>query len=303
MTRKIDAHMHVHDKHFAECLKSMDENDVEFIVNARTLSPSEDTLAIIAKAKEISGGRIAMLSYFEWNGIERPGYIDRIVERFRREVDAGSKGLKIAKSLGLRQKYRDKSWIRVDDERLDPVWAAAGEMDVPVLIHTADPIVCWTAGHRDKSRVWFGDGKHFDRLDLLAQREKVLARHPGTVFMNAHWGCYPEDLDHLVRLFETYPNFLADTERSKIVIVPEGRENTSHRDVLIRYADRTMFGTDLALWPGKPVDHPWNADMYRKQFTWFETSEDVPGSGPGVELPPDVLNRIYYETARRVWKL
>ena len=233
----------------------------------------------------------------------------QIVERFRREVDAGAKGFKVNKRLGLFARYKSGEWVRPDDDRLDPLWAAAGEMGVPVLIHVADPIDNWlpldetnprSEMLRKNPRVWFGDGKHFPRLELLGMRDAVLARHPNTVFVNAHWGCYPEDLDHLVRLFETYTNFYADTESGKVKLVPPGRQHASHRDVLVRYADRTLFGTDLAYWAreGGRVDHEWNRDMYDRHFKWFETDEE-----DGVALPEGVLRKFYYDTAKKVYDL
>ncbi|HUV39301.1 MAG TPA: amidohydrolase family protein, partial [Planctomycetota bacterium] len=219
------------------------------------------------------------------------------------------KGFKVSKRLGLKAKYRDGSWVRPDDERLDPLWAAAGEMNVPVLLHIADPIPNWrpvdgtnprAAMLHENPEVWFGDGKHLPRLELLAMRDRVLARHPRTVFVNAHWGCYPEDLDHLVSLFETYPNFVVDTEPGKVRLAPAGKVHKSHRELLIRYADRTLFGTDLAYWAerGGRVDHAWNDAMYARQFEWFETVENG-----GMALPEDVLRRIYHDTARAVYRV
>ena len=304
--RKIDAHMHLAVEHVKGALATMDRNDIEFIVNARC--KHDMTAADAARAtKKIAGNRVATLSRLEYWWIEYPGYVASLVEQFRRDVDAGGKGLKIGKQLGLNEKYKDGTFIRVDDERLDPLWAAAGEMGVPVLIHTADPINNWLP--LDESNpsykslcvnheVYFSDGHHFPRLDLLAQRERVLARHPKTVFVNAHWGCYPEDLDHLVRLFETYPNFCVDTEPGKIRIVPKGKKHTDHRQVLIDYADRTLYGSDLAYRYGRTPDHAWDRGMYEKHFGWFETRE-----GGGVALPPDVLKKIYYDTAKRVYHL
>lgn len=50
--------------------------------------------------------------------------------------------------LDLRQLYE---WCRipygalwrVNDPALDPIWAQAGELGIPVLIHTADPLFFW----------------------------------------------------------------------------------------------------------------------------------------------------------------
>jgi len=310
MVKKIDAHMHFSVESLKEALVTMDRNDIEFALNARIVDPTPG-LEMIALTREIAGDRIASLSSFEEDDLDRieePGRVEQIVERFRREVDAGSKGFKVNKRLGLFAKYSDETWVRPDDERLDLLWAAAGEMSVPVLIHVADPIPNWLSLDennpraemlRKNPRAWFGDGKHFDRLELLGMRDTVLARHPDTVFVNAHWGCYPEDLDHLVQLFETYPNFLTDTESGKVVLTPEGKQHPSRRDVLIRYADRTLFGTDLAYWAGRTnVDHDWNTEMYARQFRWFETGEDG-----GAALPEEVLKKIYHDNAMRVYHL
>ena len=306
--KKIDAHMHLTVEHIPEALVTMDANDIECIVNARFWE--EDAPAdIVRRTRDLAGDRIATLCRVgteEFGRIAEPGYVQKAVDAFRRAVDAGAKGLKVSKRLGLFSKFPDGEWVRVDDERLDPVWAAAGEMDVPVLLHTADPIVNWVPlegnpkadRFRANPRIFFGDGKHFDRLELLAQRDRVLERHPETLFVNAHWGCYPEDLDHLVHLFETYPNFYVDAEPGKIATVPEGTVHTSRRDVFVKYVDRTLFGTDLAYWPGKQVDHPWNRDMYQRRFHFFEKSEDG-----GFELPEEVLRTFYSENARRVYRL
>jgi len=309
--KKIDAHMHFCVASLKEALVTMDRNDIEYAINARIVDPTPG-LEMLKASQEITGGRVVTLSTFEGDdldSLEEPGRVATIVERFRREVDAGTKGFKVNKWLGLKATYRDGSWVRPDDERLDPLWSAAGEMSVPVLIHIADPIPNWLpldetnprAGmFRKNPRIWFGDGKHFDRLDLLAMRDRILERHPDTIFVNAHWGCYPEDLDHLVHLFETYPNFITDTESGKVMLAPEGKTHTSHRDLLIRYADRTIFGTDLAYWArdGGRVDHAWNAAMYARQFNWFETDTDG-----GVALPEDVLRKFYCDTARTVYHL
>jgi predicted TIM-barrel fold metal-dependent hydrolase len=302
--RKIDAHMHLSVEHVKEALVTMDQNDVEFIVNAKCKN-DRPAAEVARETRKIAGDRVATLSRLEYWWIEHPGYVASLVEQFRRDVDAGGKGLKIGKQLGLNEKYKDGTFIRVDDERLDPLWAAAAEMGVPVLIHTADPINNWLPldernpgfkSLRANPDVYFGDGRHYGRLDLLAQRERVLARHPKTVFVNAHWGCYPEDLDHLVRLFETYPNFYVDTEPGKITIVPKGKVHTDHRQVLIDYADRTLYGSDLAYRFCHKVDHVWNRGMYEKHFGWFETRDNG-----GAALPPDVLKKLYYENAKKVY--
>ena len=306
MHTKIDAHSHFSLEHVKGIVQSMDENNIEVIVNAQRRNDRPDA-EIARLSRALAGHRVATLKRIEFDGdVADPRYISGLVDQFRRDVDAGVKGLKISKRLGLFSIHKDGSWVRVDDERLSPVWEAAGEMNVPVLLHTADPIRNWmplaqVEGDEVIKKFpswWFGDGRHFDRLDLLQQRETVMKRHPKTIFVNAHWGCYPQDLDHLVYLFETYPNFVVDTEPNKIKITPKGKTHTSHRDLVIRYADRTLFGTDISIPFGKPVDCPWHKGMYERMASWLETEKDG-----GISLPDDVLRKLYYDTAKKVYHL
>ena len=51
----------------------------------------------------------------------------------------GAIGLKVFKELGLSDKKADGTRLAVDDPALDPVWDLAGELNIPVIIHTAEP--------------------------------------------------------------------------------------------------------------------------------------------------------------------
>ena len=40
----------------------------------------------------------------------------------------------------VRNRNPDGSLIQIDDQRWDPIWKACGDLGLPVLIHTADPV-------------------------------------------------------------------------------------------------------------------------------------------------------------------
>src|SRR5205085_1426349 len=61
-------------------------------------------------------------------------------EQFRAQAARGADGLKIWKPFGLHVRDQHGALVAVDDARLDPLWAAAGELNLPVLIHVADPV-------------------------------------------------------------------------------------------------------------------------------------------------------------------
>lgn len=100
-------------------------------------------------------------------------------------------------------------------ERLSDVWSAAGELDLPILIHTADPAAFFEPLDGTNERLeelvdhpdwYFGDATRFPRMQtLLDAFEEVVAAHPDVTVIGAHVGCYVEDLAWVDRMLSTYP--------------------------------------------------------------------------------------------------
>jgi predicted TIM-barrel fold metal-dependent hydrolase len=240
------------------------------------------------------------------NGFGDPGWTERETERLRRSFQAGAKGLKFHKSLGL--SYRDQGkLIRIDDPKLDPIWKLCGEMHKPVMIHTADPAAFFTPLDRFNERWhelnehpdWLFHGKDYPARDeLLAQRNRVIERHPGTTFIGAHFGNNPEDLETVGKWLDAYANFYVDIDAR---ISELGRQPYSTRRFLLKYQDRVLFGTDTTP----------NASAYRLYYRFLETDDEYfdPAESHhrqgfwmiyGVYLPKEVLEKIYLQNARRL---
>jgi predicted TIM-barrel fold metal-dependent hydrolase len=233
--------------------------------------------------------------------------------RLRASVGAGARGLKVWKRLGLQLRDPRGDRIAIDDARLDPLWAAAGELDVPVLIHVGDPLAFFAVLDRHNERYeelaahpdWhLGPGSGRPRGapgldDLLVEFARVLDRHPGTRFIGAHVGGLAEDLAAVARMLDAHPNLWVDIASR---VNELGRQPYTARDFLLRYQDRVLFALDL----------PPNEATYRLAFTFLETRaehfpyspEEPPRQGRwriyGVDLPDDALRRIYADNARRL---
>ena len=127
----------------------------------------------------------------------------------------------------------------------------------------------------------------------------LIARHPRTIFIGAHVGCYAENLGWVAALLDRCPNFFIDFSAR---IGELGRQPYSTRRFFVDYADRILFGTDS----GPDVD------MYRLYYRFLETDDEyfsydgqvVPGQGRwyiyGLYLPDDVLRKVYHANAERV---
>ena len=256
-----------------------------------------------------------------------PGFGERMAEELERKVEAGAHGLKIFKELGLRHKDADGNLISVDDQRLDPLWAKAGELGVPVLIHTADPLAFFqpldeNAASLTENERWeelqahpdwhFGTPEFPDPDTLLAQRNRVIEQRPDTTFIGAHLGNYPENLAYVDACLERYPNFHVDASAR---IGEFGRHPPEEvRAFFLKHQDRVIFGTDLVLgWDiFESADQTDTAELkrfYDGHWRFFETGArhvdhpfPIQGSWKvdAIGLPDDVLEKLYIQNAQRL---
>jgi predicted TIM-barrel fold metal-dependent hydrolase len=199
----------------------------------------------------------------------------------------------------------------VDDERLSPIWDAAGELDLPVLIHVADPVAFFDPIDETNER-WEELGEHPDWaftsppfpsfMDIMNGFKNLVTRHDSTTFIGAHVGCYGENLGWVGQMLKDCPNYYIDISAR---LGELGRQPYTARKFFIEYQDRILFGSDMGP----------DLDGYRLYYRFLETDDeyfnyntsDVPLQGRwnvcGLYLPDEVLKKVYSENARRVLKL
>jgi predicted TIM-barrel fold metal-dependent hydrolase len=252
-------------------------------------------------------GRFFSFCHLDWRLLDEPDGAARLVESLRRSVDAGARGLKVWKDLGLTVTARDRR-ILPDDPLLAPVWTAAAELRIPVLVHVADPVAFFHPVDRHNERLEellrtprssrSQEGiKEFHRL--LDSFEHVVASHPATCFVAAH-GLHVENLAHVSGWLDRYPNLYIDMAGR----APEfGRQPRTSRALLVRHPDRVIFGTDI--FPIEPRIHQVYFRLLETDDEAFTYSPDrIPPNGRwpiyGLGLPEDVLLRIYRDNACRL---
>jgi predicted TIM-barrel fold metal-dependent hydrolase len=320
----IDAHVHVHPDWAGVLLDAMEANGLAGVVNLGMLEvlgiPLRDGLRAF---RTVLGDRLIYFAAPDFRDAT-PGFGTRMAEELERKVEAGAVGLKIFKELGLCHRDADGCLIPVDDPRLDPLWARAGELGVPVLIHTADPVAFFQPLGECNERWeelrlhpdWHFGGPEFpDHDTLLAQRNHVIERHPHTVFVGAHLGNYPEDLATVGACLDRYPNFYVDTSAR---IGEIGRHPADEaRAFFIQHQDRILFGTDLTLgWETFGEEEAGREDaqglvgFYEAHWRFFETGErqaEYPGypiqgrwKVDCIGLPEEVLEKLYVRNAQRL---
>ncbi len=228
--------------------------------------------------------------------------------RLEQQARRGAQGLKVWKNLGLNVRDQHDRLVAVDDPRLDPIWAKCAELKLPVVIHVADPAAFFDPIGPQNERIeelgahpdWqFPSPPYPGFLSIVNALANVVCRHPETTFIGAHVGCYAENLTWVGDLLNQAPNFYVDIAAR---IAELGRQPFTARKFFQRYADRILFGTDL----------PANLGEYRIHYRFLETDDEyfdystaeTPPQGRwmiyGLNLPDEVLKKVYSQNARRI---
>lgn len=247
----------------------------------------------------------------------REGGVQQIVQWLSVTARLGARGVKVNKSLGLGVLNAEGKLLALDDPLLDPIWKEAGDLGMPVLMHTADPPAFFQPIDHDNER--FEELTKFPEWSflkpglpsfetLMEQRERLLARNPGTIFIGAHIGSNEDDLAYAGQLLDRYPNYYIDMSSR---LAGLGRQPRTAREFFIRYQDRILFGTDGGY--ALQVEGPWTAERYYRSYVEFlETANEYieyPLWGinlqgkwhiQGIDLPAEVLEKIYFRNAERL---
>jgi hypothetical protein len=244
--------------------------------------------------------------------VGEPGWDTRLIEELTWAASNGCVGMKVWKNIGLWLTDDAGRRLQLDDERLDVLWQAAADFQLPVVIHVGDPPAFWEPivpenpryGDLSSNPDWWYGGGDFPRLEELHDAfAAVLARHRATTFVGAHFGCFVSDPGSWLR---DHSNLHLDTAAA---IAEIGRDTVVEqtRGVFQEYPDRVMFGTDLSRTAG--FEYPnfgrdrWKLETYfERHWRFFETAdvglshpipEQLPWSVVGLDLPSETLSQLY----------
>lgn len=304
----IDIHNHLGKlENTAKYLEEMDKAGVWKCVSLDANSKDDVYKKHLQASQSVSKERFLLFFRPDFSRIDEPDFGENEAQRLEEAVKSGCRGLKIAKTLGLGYEDKTGRFVAVDDPRIDPIWAKCAELGIPVEIHVSDPKAFFTPVDQFNERYdelgmnpeWSFYGQGYPAKDsILAARNRVIAKHPGTIFIGAHFGNLPEELETVARWLDTYPNFYVDIDAR---ISELGRQPYSARRFFLKYQDRILFGTDT----------PCNADAYRLYFRFLETDDEYIDPSPahklqgrwmiyGLYLPDEVLEKIYNKNAQKI---
>lgn len=251
-----------------------------------------------------------MLSTFVWidvSKMDEPDFDEQVRKHLKDSYDKGARGIKMWKVISLNQKDKAGHYIRTDDGRMQVVYETAAELNIPVLIHIADPVAFFLPIDETNERYeelganpdWaFGKADQYTFHELMGMQDNMIRKNPRTNFIVAHFGSYAENLAHVSQRLDQFPNMYIDIAAR---IAELGRVPYSSREFFLKYSNRILYGTDCI---------PTNLKAHHKYFRFLETYDEYfeyqeegedPGQGRwriyGIGLPDEVLKNVYYRNA------
>lgn len=301
----IDVHNHqfrMPDMDLKTLIAEMDKLNMKVMVNLSGQSGDRISQSI-KNIKENYPKRFLVFANVDFRKVGEAGWAEAASKQLEEDVKQGASGLKIYKSLGTSNDIHGNR-VTVDDPRLDPIWKKAGELKIPVLIHTADPKSFWDPKDSTNER-WLElathprrqhiDNKPAPWQELIDEQHRMFKKHPNTIFINAHFGWYANNLGKLAQLLDEMPNMYIEFGA---IIAELGRQPRNAKQFFDKYQDRILFGKDS-----------WVPEEYTTYFRVLESEDEyfpyhkkyhAFWAMYGMGLPDNILRKIYYKNAIRI---
>jgi predicted TIM-barrel fold metal-dependent hydrolase len=302
----IDIHSHqstpISPAEFERVMTGMEANNLQILVNLS--GSSGDRLRQGVDALRASKYKDRMVLFANVNFREQvgPGFGAKAARQLEADIKAGAKGLKIFKDLGMFVRKADGSRLQVDDPELDPIWATCARLDVPILIHIAEPAAFFEPLDYTNER-WlelslYPDRRHQQGVrfeQLMTERNNIMRRHPKTKFILAHFGWHGNDLARAGKLLDENPNVFYDVAA---VLYDFGRQPRAAHDFFVKYQDRILFGKDSY----QPDEYPYYWRVFETNDEYFDYYRDYHAFWKlyGIGLPDQVLKKLYNGNALRL---
>jgi len=302
-----------------DVLRLMDGKNIRLMVNL-TGNYGKGLEEALQRFQRAHPDRFMVFTEPGWDHFNRPEYPRWQADEIARAHQAGAKGLKVVKTLGLylREEVTSGPLVKIDDPRFDLMWEACAALKMPVAIHISDPEAFFLPIDRFNERFeelinhpdWSFHGRDFpSNRELLEARNRMFARHPRVEFIALHFGNNAENLAYVGECLDRFPNMYVDLAAR---IAELGRQPRTARMFFEKYQDRIMFGTDAVPNGTDTPQQILSAKLYEIYYRFLETEDEyfdyAPAPKPpqgrwqiyGLGLPESILRKVYYENAKRV---
>jgi len=326
--RKLDAHVHVNvtgpafleqarDDGFELMAINVDYPDFPKLADQRAAA-----LAQLRVQETYKPARIYWATTFSMKGFGKPDWAKEVNAGLAADAAEGAKAVKIWKNVGMQERAAGKL-IMLDDPAISPVADQVQALGLTLIGHQGEPHNCWLPLEQmttDNDREYFANHPQYHMYlhpempsyeDQIKVRDNFVAAHPQLRFVGAHLGSLEYDVDRIAAFLDRFPNASLDmAARMSQVQYQSVRDIEKVRAFFVRYQDRLLYGTDLTLNPdGNAAEFKAEAhSVWTRDWRYLATDESqrveiIKADVPGLALPREVIDKVYYGNAARAFAL
>ena len=324
---KIDSHVHINsDKGFFED-QAINDNFILITLNVdhsdSNLVKQQLDYAVLSSKKYPGKVFYGATFFFDTAGWGTDNWSRKVISHLDSNISGGAVSVKFWKNIGMTERDRNGKFIMVDDPALKPVIDFIISKNLPVTGHLGEPHNCWLPLNemtvRSDSSYYAHNPQYHMFLhpeypsyaDQINARDHMLEMHPDLTFIGCHLGSLEWNVDELAKRLDKFPNMAVDlSARICHLQYQSAKDRERVRNFCIKYQDRLLYGTDIGFSGSgdpekfkKQVHETWLDDW--KYFTSKDemTSNKFKGKFEGLQLPREVVDKIYSRNAIKWYKL
>ena len=323
--RKFDAHVHANssDRALLEQARADGFQLLSINVDYPAFPPVAEQHAAALALAHADPANFHWAATFTMQGYGTPAWGARIGSELAEAVGQGAKAVKVWKNIGMVERDADGRLLRIDDPGMAPLAEHVQALGVPLIVHQGEPHNCWLPLEQmttENDREYFANHPEYHMYlqpempgyeDLMDARDRFLAAHPQLPVVGAHLASLEWDVDRLAGFLDRFPTATVDLAARMAQVQHQSvRDHARVRDFFIRYQDRLLYGTDLTQGPDSDPSEfrAQAAEVWRSDWRYLATGETqridtLDADVPGLALPREVIDRIYWNNAARVFGL
>jgi len=324
---KIDSHAHIsgNDGFFED--QAANDNFILLTINV----DHSDSVAVIHQHDRALAsiqkhpGKVfySAAFYFDTAGWGTDSWSRKVIAHLNNNISGGAVSVKLWKNIGMTVRDKNGKFIMVDDPGLKPVIDFIISKGLPITGHLGEPRNCWLPLKEMTVR---GDSSYFAENpqyhmflhpeypsyeDQINARDHLLELHPDLTFIGCHLGSLEWNVDELAKRLDKFPNMAVDmAARICHLEYQSAKDREKIRNFCIKYQDRLLYGTDLSSNDNSDAAklESWVHETWIEDWKYFTTNDTMTspnfkGSFQGLQLPKEVVRKIYSENAIKWYKL
>jgi len=338
---KLDAHLH-YDVHDDAILKYAATINMKLLsINVDIGFPINKQLNISRLLKKKHPDLFNFLGTFDPSKFTNNNFTGKTIEQIKKCMDAGAKGIKIWKNIGMVLKDNNGKYVMADDPAFESLFEYLQKEGITLLAHLGDPRNCWLPFDQmtmDSDTRYFQMCPQYHMYQhpeaptyeqQIDVRDRLLEQYPQLNFVGAHLGSLEWNIDEIADRFEQYPQFSIDISGRMGHLHLQTLQNREKvRCFFMRYQDRIMYGSDcfFSIWGLRTklsyylahgrfiknfchsLHQKWEKDwLFLATNTMVEIEKinqpDAPDTMEGLQLPKHVMDKIFCKNACRIYHL